>query len=91
MLTWKKLTRTASLAALLAVAGLPAAEASATEELVVYGTELATVSIAPDLRTEMKAYVEALNQNLKDALDKDVKRLSTPRLQLALQDVVSRG
>ena len=91
MLTRKKLSRTTGLAAGLAVAGLLATEAFATEELVVYGTNLASASSAPDLREEMKASVEALNQDLKDALDKDVKRLTRPRLQLALEDVVSRG
>lgn len=79
------------LAVLLAAAGLLAEQAAATEELVVYGTDTDGVSTGADLRLEMKEYVKALNQDLKDALDKDVKRLTAPRLQLALHDTVSRG
>ena len=91
MSTRNKLTRKG--AALVAAAALWAGTAAATEELVVYGTDTAdsVTGTEAELRMQMKEDVRVLNQSLKDTLDKDVKRLEAPRLELALQGSLGRG
>jgi len=93
MLTRKMLTRTTGLAALMVAATLLAEPATASEELVVYGRDTSDLLAANEaaLRLAMKEHVHALNQNLREALDKDVKRVMAPSLQLAVLDSVGRG
>jgi hypothetical protein len=75
------------------VAGLLSQLTAATEEVVVNGTEAVALAQAEEVRfqTEMKDSVQSLNQNLKATLDKELKALPAPKLELALGELPTRG
>ena len=75
------------------VAGLLSQMTAATEEVVVNGREAAATAQAEEARfqSEMKDYAQSLNQNLKATLDKEIKGLPAPKLQLAIAEISTRG
>ena len=92
MLTRKLNNPTASLFVGL-VAGLLSQWAAATEVVVVDGTEALARAQADEARfqTEMKDAAESLNQNLKATLEKELKQIAAPRVQLAIVAIPTRG
>ncbi len=68
-------------------------QATATEELVVYGTPAsAAVKIDQEaFRAEIANYVRTLNEQLKETLDADLKRALAPKLELASAEIHARG
>jgi len=63
---------------------LLARQASATEEIVVYGTAAATVKIDPAVfRAQIDDYMRTLSNELRITLDQDLKRMPAPKLELA--------
>jgi hypothetical protein len=92
MATRKFLTPGAALVVGLA-AGLLAQQASATEELVVYGTA-ATVGVraAPEAyRAEVASYMRSVSEQIKVTLDADLKRVPAPKVELASNEMLARG
>lgn len=73
------------------VLGLLACQASATEEIVVYGTMPAVFTEPAQIKADMHENVEVLNERLKLSIENDLKQLATPKLQLASGETASRG
>ena len=72
-------------------AGLLSQQASATEEMVVYGSA-ATFRVEQSVfRAELDSYIRSLNAELRIALDQDLKRTLTPKLELASNATRTRG
>ena len=73
--------------------GLFSHPAAATEEIVVYGAEVAAKAIHQKaaFRSEIDAYVRSLNEQIKVTLDNDLKRVSVPKLILAQSETGIRG
>jgi hypothetical protein len=74
-------------------AGLLAQQASATEEMVVYGSA-ATAGFRFEqdvVRAELANYMRSLNAELRITLDRDLKRTSMPKLELASTATRTRG
>lgn len=69
--------------------GLLGQIATAADEVVVRGAEQATQAevAAAEFRAEMARYMRSLNTELKDKLDRDLKRLSVPTLELELEKI----
>ena len=70
------------------VAGLMVAllaqQASATEEIVVYGSATSVVKVDPAVfRAEIDNYIRTLNSELRTTLDQDLKRMPAPKVELA--------
>jgi hypothetical protein len=73
-------------------AGLLAQQAAATEELVVYGTTAVGIRVDQQVfRTDIDNYVRSLNEQLKIALDLDLKRTLAPKLEFASNELRARG
>jgi hypothetical protein len=92
MATRKFLTPGSALAVGLA-AGLLAQQASATEELVVYGTA-ATVGVraTPEAyRAEVESYMRSVSEQIKATLDADLKRTATSKIVVATNEMQARG
>jgi hypothetical protein len=72
-------------------AGLLAQQASATEEMVVYGSvSSVTVKVEQSVfRAEIDNYIRSLNAELRTTLDQDLKRV--PKLELASNGTRARG
>ena len=91
------LTRTLnnSVAILLAglVAGLLSQSAAANEEVVAYASETAAEIEAREtrLQSELKDYAQSLNRDMKVTLDKALKRVAAPKLELAAAEIPTRG
>jgi len=71
-----------------AVAGLTVAllaqQASATEEIVVYGSAPSAAKVDPAVfRAEIDNYIRTLNSELRITLDQDLKRMPAPKVELA--------
>jgi hypothetical protein len=92
MVTRKLIATGKSLAVGLTV-GLLARQATATEELVVYGTPTAVEVAAQHalFRTEIDGYIRSLNEQLRSTLDQDLKGLLAPKLELASAELRARG
>lgn len=89
----KKLTHpTASLFVGL-VAGLLSQWVAATEVVVVDGSDALALVQADEVRfqSEMKDSAESLNQNLKATLEKELKQITAPKVQLAIVAIPTRG
>jgi len=72
--------------------GLLAQQASATEEIVVYGSAASVVKVDPAVfRAEIDSYIRTLNNELRITLDQDLKRMPAPKLELASNDAPARG
>lgn len=71
--------------------GLLSGQASATEEVVVYGTATTVVLEPAQLRADMQEHVKVLNERLKASIASDLKQLATPNVQLASGETASRG
>ena len=72
--------------------GLLAQQASATEEIVVYGSAASVVKIDPAVfRAEIDIYIHTLNSEIRTTLDRDLKRMSAPKLELASSTAPARG
>jgi hypothetical protein len=72
-------------------AGLLAQQASATEEIVVYGSAAAVGTEQTVIRAEIASYVRSLNAELRTTLDQDLKRSLAPKLELASNTARARG
>ena len=83
--------RLAGLIAGLSV-GLLAQQASATEEIVVYGSASSVFKIEPAMfRAEIDNYVRTLNSQLRTTLDRSQKRTPVPKVELANNTTPVRG
>lgn len=72
--------------------GLLAQQASATEEIVVYGPASSVVKIDPAVfRAEIDNYIRTLNSELRTTLDQDLKRMPALKLELASNTTPVRG
>jgi hypothetical protein len=73
--------------------GLFSHPAAATEEIVVYGAEVAAKAVHQEaaFRSEIDAYVRSLNEQIKVTLDNDLKQVSVPKLMLAQSETGIRG
>jgi hypothetical protein len=80
-----------SLALGLAVS-LLAQQATATEELVVYGSAPAVVKVDQQaFRADVENYIRAMNEQLKETLDADLKRALAPKIEVASSTLQARG
>ena len=71
---------------------LLAQQATATEELVVYGSAPAVVKRDPRVfRAEVESYIRAVNEQLREALDADLKRALAPKIDVASSELQARG
>jgi hypothetical protein len=69
--------------------GLLAQQASATEEIVVYAS---AVKVDPAVfRAQIDDYIRTLNSELRTTLDRDLKRMPAPKLELASNTTPTRG
>ena len=72
--------------------GLLAQQASATEEIVVYGSAASVVKVDPAVfRAEIDSYIRTLSSELRITLDQDLKRMPAPKLELASNSTPARG
>ena len=85
------LTPSATAAALLL--GVFSHQAAATEEIVVYGTEVVAQIEARKamFRSEMDEYIRSLNERIKATLRESVKEQAAPKLELASAEEPVRG
>jgi len=92
MATRKLLSPGATLVVGLA-AGLLAQQASATEELVVYGNAAAVgVRATPEAyRAEVESYMRSLGEQIKATVDANLKRAATPKIEVATNQLQARG
>jgi hypothetical protein len=75
-------------------AGLLAQQASATEELVVYGNTANAVGVraAPEAyRAEVESYMRSVGEQIKATVDANLKRATTPKLEVASNELQARG
>lgn len=90
MATRRLLSPGATLAIGLA-AGLLAQQASATDEFVVYG-DAAAVRAAPQAyRAEVESYMRSVGAQIKAAVDANLKRAATPKIEVATNELQARG
>jgi citrate synthase len=85
----RKFRAGASLALGLAVS-LLAQQATATEELVVYGSAPAKAE-ARAFRAEVESYLRAMHEQLRKTLDADLKRALAPRIEVESSELQARG
>jgi hypothetical protein len=72
--------------------GLLAQQASATEEIVVYGPAAPAIKVDPAVfRAEIDNYIRTLSSELRSTLDKDLKRMPVPKVELASNTTSTRG
>lgn len=72
--------------------GLLAQQASATEEIVVYGSASSVFKIQPAVfRAEIDDYVRTLNRELRTTLDQNRNRATEPKVELANNTTPVRG
>ena len=72
--------------------GLLAQQASATEEIVVYGSASSVFRIEPAVfRAEIDNYVRTLNSELRATLDQSQKPRPEPKVELANNATPVRG
>lgn len=80
-----------SLASSVALAtGLFSHQSAATEEIVVYGRNIAHVQEA-HFRSELNEYVRSLDEQIRTTLDENLKAVPAPKLLLAESETVTRG
>jgi hypothetical protein len=75
------------------IAGLAAHQATAAEELIVYGNP-STLGVRLDhaaIRADIDNYVNSLNEQLRATLSQEVKALSLPRIVIAGDALETRG
>ena len=83
--------RLAALVAGLSVS-LLAQQASATEEIVVYGSASAVFKVQPaEFRAEIDKYVRTLTSELQTTLDQNQDRTPAPKVELANNTTPARG
>ena len=88
-----KVTRN-RLAAVLAglSVGLLAQQASATEEIVVYGSQSAVFKVQPAVfRAEIDNYVRAVNSQIRTTLDQNQSHAPATKVELANNTTPVRG
>lgn len=93
MATRKLLSSGATLVIGLA-AGLLAQQASATDEIVVYGNAAAAngAKAAPEAyRAEVESYMRSVGEQIKATVDANLKRAPTPKLEVATNELQARG
>ena len=91
MATRKLLTPAAVLVVGLA-AGLLAQQASATEELVVYGAPIVGARATRDAyRAEVESYMRSVSEQIKATLDADKKRATAQKIEVASNELQARG
>ena len=74
------------------IVGLLAQQASATEEIVVYGPAAPAIKVDPAVfRAEIDNYVRTLSIELRTTLDQDLKRMPPPKIELASNTTATRG
>ena len=74
------------------IVGLLAQQASATEEIVVYGPAAPAIKVDPAVfRAEIDNYIRTLSNELRTTLDHDLKRMPTPKVELASNTATTRG
>jgi len=85
------LTPSAMAAALLL--GAFSQKAAATEEIVVYGTEVVAQIQARDamFRSEMDEYIRTVSERIKATLQESVKSQAVPKLEVASSEEPIRG
>jgi hypothetical protein len=68
-------------------------QAAATEEIVVYGTDVVARIEAREamFRTEMDEYIRSLNERIKATLHETVKSQSFPKVEVASSKQPVRG
>jgi hypothetical protein len=72
--------------------GLLAQQASATEEIVVYGSASAVFKVEPAVfRADIDNYVRTLNSQLRTTLDQNQNRAPAPKVELANNATPVRG
>jgi NOTCH protein len=72
--------------------GLLGQQASATEEIVVYGSAASAVKIDPAVfRAEIDNYLRTLSSELRTTLDRDLKSMPAPKIELASNTSPARG
>ena len=72
--------------------GLLAQQASATEEIVVYGPASAVFKVQPAVfRAEIDSYVRTLNNQLRTTLEKNRNNAPAPKVELANNTTPVRG
>lgn len=74
-------------------AGLLVQTSAATEEIVVYGRKpaLEVQARAVEFQNQTKDYAQSLNEKVKATLDKQLKQIAAPKLELAVGEVSTRG
>ena len=75
-------------------AGLLAQQASATEELVVYGNAAKAVGVraAPEAyRAEVESYMRSVGEQIKATVGANLKHAATPKLEVATNELQARG
>ena len=75
------------------VVGLLSQQARASEEMVVYGSARTyAVKVDPQVfRAEIDSYIRALNTELRATLDRDLKPVEAPKVELASNAAQGRG
>jgi hypothetical protein len=73
--------------------GVLSQQAAATEEIVVYGTEVVAQIEARQamFRSEMDEYIRSLNERIKATLQESVKDQTVPKLEVASTEEPVRG
>ena len=72
--------------------GLLAQQATATEELVVYGSAPAVVKAdRRAFRAEVESYIREVNARLRESLDADLRRALAPKIEVASLELQARG
>ena len=70
--------------------GLLGQQASASEELVVYGNA-PTVSAREAYRAEVESYMRSVSEQIKATLDADKKTATARKLEVASNELQARG
>jgi len=74
------------------VVGLLAQQASATEEIVVYGSTGSVLKVSTAVfRAEIDDYIRTLNNELRTTLDQGLKSTLAPKLELASNTTATRS
>lgn len=84
---------TGFVATALLVLGFHSQSASATEEVVAYGAEVAAQARQSRelFRSERQDYIRSLDHEFKETLGEDLAMIRAPRLRLASIELPNRG
>jgi hypothetical protein len=89
----RKLINPATALAAGLLLGLVGHTAAATEEVVVYGNDVAVRAIEAEarLQADRKEYLDALGRDIEAQREKDLESIRAPEIKLAIAEVPSRG